>query len=345
MKIVRLLSAGWKALLIVLVLGIFREEVVAQQCGNANLQVVYQSKGASASQCAYSLCNSDNAPPQYYLQEKDTSTSYAVLDDTTALFWHEAYSSVITKIYAYSPGGCTATKVSETGSANYEESDWEGGGGSLSASDVGGTWSDPAPGTWSITWDAIADFLSYRMPSVPYDDSHPCSATLRADITIGSISDSGVQAAEKDTESESLSVDATSLARSAAISSIPAFSNPLTTNGPAPFGSASYTLSETSISGNTAVIAACSKMEYFFHIHDCLPYETYLVTWYQYTFNAYSIGPPQAQKMTEIIPSSGDPVAGVNGQVHTVDVPGEPGTTISESAPTITVISAFDPGQ
>ena len=72
-------------------------------------------------------------------------------------------------------------------------------------------------------------------------------------------------------------------------------------------------------------------MKYKLHLSDGVPGETYHVIWWEVT--VYPGGFPVYTQQNETITGSNDPVNGVDGSVHAVDVPsGE--CSIYETAPT-----------
>jgi hypothetical protein len=110
-----------------------------------------------------------------------------------------------------------------------------------------------------------------------------------------------------------------SMLRADAIALMPPFSawgtNPPTVDS---FGSAVYSLDSTHTS------CTVGKMKYFFHVTDCQPHESYLVTWTEET--TYPDGTPPSDNVLSEQVTGGDPTAGVDTSVHTVGIPGMPCT-------------------
>jgi hypothetical protein len=98
-------------------------------------------------------------------------------------------------------------------------------------------------------------------------------------------------------------------------------------------GSAFYNMTSDHLS--------CSggKMKYRVHVTDCVPRENYLVTWWEITVSLPAGIVSSISKKTETLTGSDDPVNGVEGQVHEVDVPSNP-SSIYETTPTVKVIQS-----
>lgn len=320
MKIAGLTCACWKTLLIAFVLLIYREQATAQ-C--AHLEVVSQSKSATAYQSAFYAIN---PATKYFLQRVGATTvsdSYDESDSSSST--HESGSETFTRTQVFRVGGSGQMAEDNTvGSATFNKtySDSSGDGWSVneSGTDNNGTWSDGG--------QALGDAESYLF-TIYYCLAYPYQCSDSTCVATVSCSDGGWT--YKETDTWTYSVDAIPVVRDSAKSQIPAFNDQWSTNTANSCGSASFSSGPWSPNGGDpyGVTASCSRFEYFFHITDCQPHISYWVTWYEVTTYPNN-QPPKLEFKFEEIYGNGDPVNGVDGTMHTVEVPDTP-CTISET--------------
>lgn len=314
MKIARLISVYCKTLLIVSILGVFQEQIKAQ-C--AHMQVISQSQPGSANQCAVGDNGCVVSPPtQYFLQMTTYETESAVMDGTG---WSESGSDKFITTQSVDPGDSCAGSSYFTGNCTYNfaytNSISESGtddNGNESSSDQAAFGNE-----YGVFYYLANDVFNPYNTTSTYQGQCFGSGSTTNEMWLASGSD--YTAAEKYSQTVTMSGDAINLARSEAIAQIPPFTDQWITNQANSCGSASFSWGGYS----EGVSASASTMEYFIHITDCQLHFSYFVTWDQVT--TYTNNPiPKVQHKFEVIAGSDDPAKGANGKVHIVSVPGSP---------------------
>jgi hypothetical protein len=332
MKIAGLFSSYWKTMLIVFILGVFRGYAPAQ-C--ASVQALYKIAPGIAIKCGVGeLCSDISTPPKLYLQQQDIYTGSGSLDSSLVIyggglsFSSASYNYTITD--KYNSQDCS-DQTSYSGNAKYnsESSNPDGNDSSESLSAT----MDPTTSAWSDGSSSTNAYNSAKTITTYDPEGSPtlsgqCTSEMQTTNTsssgAGDDDDGGTTSwSQTETITTALSDEFTDeMLRSKLIAAIEASGYPSdwTINPPnVGFGSASYSLDSNHYN------ASGSKMEYKFHITDCQPNTSYWVTWDEVTTYPNSSA-SSVQHMQEDIEGSGDPVNGVDGSVHTVNVPGTPST-------------------
>jgi hypothetical protein len=342
MKIIRFISSGFKAALLVfaVITGMALTQRAEAQCAQVNIDTLFA--GAGKTKCGYSentTCGSYN-PNNRYLKSTAISTAYVVYSAYTQGSYFETENGFYetTSISTYDPANNCAFITTCTGSAQANKIViYDGDPGDTSSDfNYSGTLSSDC-NTWSDGGSAIATVNSWIGSVSP--TSTPCTATTSGIDSSGSSSGSSDYGYYNDSYDEnntttlgSLYTDA--MLRSYLLAAIPSYPSTWAANANS---SAYYTLTSDHLT------AAGGRMKYRFHLTAYTVNFSYRVTWDQVTTYPNNSPAPSVQHMQEEIQGNGDPVNGTYGSVHEVDVPGTP-STITEANVNVTLSSGDNPG-
>jgi hypothetical protein len=342
MKITGTFSACWQAMLVALMLVMFRGYAQGQ-C--ASVQAIYKVGSGSADKCYFTEFTDPSTPPRYYLQETIVNTDYLNhdynnenngcldLENGEYYSWDVNNSTAsfnTVETITCDSLDCTPT-TSWSGTVQWQifystVNEPDEPSSSSSTMNSAGDWLDGGD-TYDYAIDYVFDLYGATGSTTTSSQTTPVVLTSSTSGSLnnstnfsacaGSTSEATIWSL-KETSTTTLSHEYTdnmliNNMKSAVNSSFSAAQ--WMTNYADSFGSAFYDLSSdhASVSGG--------KMQYYFHISDCQPNTSYLVTWDQVT--TYTDGSANSvQHMQEDVEGSGDPVNGVDSSTYTVDVPG-----------------------